>query len=148
MTDTDDPIPSMIKNVLNVQLHQQHSTPLTQSTTMVMGAGELFRHVNPNGFMWLDDGDREMSVFIPFSQPFRRAPNVQLNLVGIDASHAQNLRLKLRVAEASTDGFVAVAQTWQDTRIASVDVSWVAIGQVAARLPESFSATTRKEPRP
>ena len=148
MTDTEEHVPSMIKNVLNVQLHKQQGTLLSGSTIMVMGAGELFRHVNPNGFMWLDDGDREMSVFIPFSQPFRRAPNVQLNLTGVDASHAQNLRLKLRVAEASTDGFVAVAQTWQDTRIASVDVSWVAIGQVASRLPESFSATTRMEPRP
>lgn len=123
------------------QVHAQHRIQLTAQTVMVVGQGALFRHVNPDDYMWTGDGDRHLDVFIPFTISFRRAPIVLVNLVGVDASHAQNLRLKLRVRDTRRDGFTATAHTWQDTKLASVDVSWFALEHSSASSPAWVAAS-------
>ena len=150
MADTSldlDTIAQSMAAGANTQIHAQHRIQLTAQTVMVLGQGALFRHVNPDEYMWTGDGDRHLDVFIPFTIAFRRAPIVQVNLVGLDASHAQNLRLKLRVREARRDGFVATAHTWQDTKLASVDVSWFALEHSSAS-PPAWVAASRPQHAP
>jgi hypothetical protein len=117
----------MMRNTAHTQVHQQHRIQLTPQSSLVLGQGELFRHVNPDNFMWTDAGDRHLNVFVPFAKTMTRVPVVQVNLIGVDAAHTQNLRLKLTVANTGTDGFIVTAHTWQDTKLAGVDVSWMAI---------------------
>ncbi len=131
MADSSLNFHTMMRDVSHTQVHQQHRLQLAPQTFLVLGQGELFRHVNPDNFMWSDEGDRHLKVFIPFAKIMQRSPFVQVNLAGLDSSHAQNLRLKLKVSDTSTEGFVITAHTWQDTKIAGVDVSWMAIEHAA-----------------
>ncbi|EBA02846.1 hypothetical protein RB2150_18367 [Rhodobacterales bacterium HTCC2150] len=124
-------------NKQNTAVHAQQRIQIANDTVMVMGSGLLFRHANPGGYMWNDQGDREFEVFIPFETTLERKPLVQVNLSGVDASHAQNLRLTLAVKSTSLEGFVVGAKTWGDTKIASVDISWMAMAQsVVSRVAE------------
>ncbi|WGI23170.1 H-type lectin domain-containing protein [Amylibacter sp. IMCC11727] len=136
--------PKSLRAVTHRQLHVQHRISLSAQTTLVLGQGELFRHVNPDDFMWNGDGDRHLNVFIAFTKPLRRVPLVQVNLMGVDASHAQNLRLKLRVSDAAVTGFVVTAHTWQDTKLAGVDISWSAFEQ-SNSAPPAWVAASRDQ---
>lgn len=107
--------------------HVQQCTMLGRGSMMILGTGSLFRHVNPEKFMWNQDGERQVEVYIPFRKMFPVVPQIQMGLTGVDASKAQNLRLKLDTCDVSVQGFVAIARTWDDTRLASIDVSWFAI---------------------
>ena len=65
---------------------------------------------------------------IVFERQFAVAPLVHVGVVGIDASKDHNLRLSVR-AEAITEyGFSLRVETWLNTEIWSVEVSWLAIG--------------------
>jgi hypothetical protein len=66
---------------------------------------------------------------VMFESAFANAPLVQVALVGIDASNGDNLRLKVSASNISAGGFSIRVETWFNTRIWSVDVSWFAIGE-------------------
>jgi hypothetical protein len=53
---------------------------------------------------------------------------VHVGLVGLDVSKEDNLRVRLRALDVSAEGFTLHAETWFNTRIWSVEVSWLAIG--------------------
>ena len=127
-------------------VHQQKILSFSPEAVLAVGSGPLFRHVDPDGDMWRGKGDREFRAFIKFENAMPRTPLVLLNLAGIDASHAQNLRLKLEVSGESREGFWATALTWGDSKIASVDVAWTAICQsTEARVAELTRSQDKKE---
>jgi len=80
----------------------------------------------------LEPGDgaapRRFSMPITFDVAFKAPPVVQLGVVGVDASKDDNLRLKVRAEAISPSGFELVAETWLNSRLWGVDVSWLAIG--------------------
>ena len=65
---------------------------------------------------------------VTFDRPFAAPPIVQVGLVGLDASKDSNLRVRLRPVDITAAGFVVRAETWWDTRLWSIDVSWLAVG--------------------
>ena len=96
------------------------------------GTCELFRHVDPDGYMWDGDGDRKVIKPIKFEQRLETNPLVFVSLQSIDASQGHNLRFDLRAENVTTRGFDVVFSTWFDTKIASCSVSWFAFSQTAA----------------
>lgn len=65
---------------------------------------------------------------VAFDRKFSTPPLVHVGLVGIDASKEDNLRLSVRAESITEHGFVVCAETWLNTKIWSVEVSWLAIG--------------------
>jgi len=65
---------------------------------------------------------------IVFERQFSARPLVHVGVVGIDASKEDNLRLSVRAEAITEHGFVLSVETWLNTKIWSVEVSWLAIG--------------------
>jgi len=65
---------------------------------------------------------------VTFEQPFGIGPLVQVGLVGLDVSKDDNLRVRVRALDVTPDGFTVHVETWFNTRIWLVEVSWLAIG--------------------
>ncbi|HYP76461.1 MAG TPA: H-type lectin domain-containing protein [Polyangiaceae bacterium] len=65
---------------------------------------------------------------VVFERQFSTVPLVHVGLVGIDASKEDNLRLSVRAESITEYGFVLRVETWLNTKIWSVEVSWLAIG--------------------
>ncbi|MGD0676444.1 MAG: H-type lectin domain-containing protein [Polyangiaceae bacterium] len=72
--------------------------------------------------------DRAFRYRVSFSRSFSAPPLVQVGIVGLDASKDDNLRVRVRALDIAEDGFTLLAETWLNTRIWSVDVSWLAVG--------------------
>lgn len=104
------------------------------------GTVELFRHVDPDDFMWIGTGTREVRTKVTYDQTWSATPHVIVNLVALDASHSRNLRYEVLVEASTKAGFETVFRTWGDTMIASASVQWTAIGVSAEdRLRSLFS---------
>ena len=65
---------------------------------------------------------------VVFERSFSQPPLVHVGVVGIDSSKEDNLRLSVRAVEITEHGFVLRVETWLNTKIWSVEVSWLAIG--------------------
>ncbi len=74
------------------------------------------------------DERRSFRHLIAFERDFSTTPVVQVGLVGIDASKDDNLRLSVRAEDITELGFTLCVETWLNTRLWSVEVSWLAIG--------------------
>ena len=72
--------------------------------------------------------DRVYRAKVTFEQELRTIPVVHLGVVGFDISNQDAARIRVRAENISTGGFDVVAETWLNSRIWSVDVSWLAIG--------------------
>jgi len=92
------------------------------------GTVELFRHVDPDDYMWVGSGTREVVAQVTYDRSWSATPHVIVNLVALDASQAHNLRFELLVDVPTKKGFKTVFRTWGDTMIASASVQWTAIG--------------------
>lgn len=75
-----------------------------------------------------DELDRRFVAPILFERPFLTTPVVNLALCGIDISNGDSARLRVRVEEITTSGFLVVAETWFNTEVHGFDVSWMAVG--------------------
>jgi hypothetical protein len=83
------------------------------------------------GWTLLDGGtasDRAVQHHIEFERPFAGPPVVHVGLAGIDVSREDNVRLRVRALDITSSGFILEAATWWNTKIWSVDISWLAIG--------------------
>ena len=109
-------------------IKQQTTSPLV-GMQIITASGELFNHVDNNGPMWSEDGDREVRLKVSFSESFQKPPHITLGISGIDSSMAQNLRFSLVAENVTTENFEVVMKTWDDTKIARASVNWSAIGQ-------------------
>jgi H-type lectin domain len=77
------------------------------------------------------DGAEEPRVFrytVLFDTPFSAAPVVHAALTGFDFDQRDSSRLSLRVTGIHASGFTAEIATWRDTRVYSVEFSWLAVG--------------------
>ncbi|AVO36873.1 H-type lectin domain-containing protein [Pukyongiella litopenaei] len=91
----------------------------------------MFSDFEHGGEMWSGDGPRECCKSVRFPTAFRNAPAVQVAVVLWDVSPDAALRAELRARDITPDGFELVFNTWGDTRIARLRVSWMAIGEAA-----------------
>jgi hypothetical protein len=94
------------------------------------GAVVLFSAFEDGGQMWTGLGQRVERHKVRFDEPFVEPPVVHLSLTMWDVAHDANQRLDVQPAEITTTGFVIEFRTWEDTRVARVRASWMAIGPV------------------
>ena len=83
------------------------------------------------GWTLLDAGSDTPRTFmtrVAFEQPFGLAPVVHAGISGFDVENVDAARTRLRVTHVDATGFDLELETWLGTRIWSVDVSWLAIG--------------------
>jgi H-type lectin domain len=71
---------------------------------------------------------RIATLQVVFDAPFAVAPIVHIGLAGLDVSKFDNTRLRTRAQDVTPNGFVVCVETWLNTQIWSVEVSWLAIG--------------------
>jgi hypothetical protein len=74
------------------------------------------------------EGVRSFRYEVVFSRPFMAYPVVHVGIVGLDVSNADNLRVRVKAINIKATGFTLQAQTWLNTKIWSVETSWLAIG--------------------
>jgi hypothetical protein len=77
-------------------------------------------------------GDRQMSVAVNFPQGFSEKPEVMVALTGLDAS--DNVRVILKVEGVSRDGFTVVVKTWADSKVNSIQGTWMAVAPEKAKV--------------
>jgi hypothetical protein len=75
-----------------------------------------------------DTEPRTARVEIKFAQPYAAPPAVHVGIVGLDVSNRDNLRVRVQAFGVTAKGFTVEAQTWFNTEIWMVSVSWLAIG--------------------
>lgn len=105
---------------------------------MLEGATVLFSAFENGGEMWTGSGQRLVRHPVRFDEGFVSPPVVHLSLSMWDVAGDANQRLDLRAAEITETGFVIEFRTWEDTRVARVRASWIAIGPV--RHQDDFAA--------
>lgn len=79
----------------------------------------------------LDQPGEEPRVFqrsVTFETPFPAPPLVQVAVSGFDVDNASAARIRARVSDIHPGGFTLQLETWRDTRVYGVDVSWLAMG--------------------
>jgi hypothetical protein len=90
----------------------------------------LFSDFEDDGVMWTGDCARQTRAHVDFSESFRAAPIVQVNLSMWDIASQTSARADVQAEDISEDGFVIVFRTWGDTKIARDRVAWQAIGEL------------------
>lgn len=71
---------------------------------------------------------RVAKLRVSFDAPFSLPPVVHIGIVGMDVSKLDNTRLRTRAEDVTGAGFVVSVETWLNTQIWSVEISWLAIG--------------------
>ena len=66
---------------------------------------------------------------VVFESPFCYIPVVHVGIAGFDIDHRDSARVSVSAAAISANGFNIVLQTWQNSCIYKVEVSWLALGQ-------------------
>lgn len=74
------------------------------------------------------DAPRSFAARITFESAFQLPPVVHVGISGFDIENSDAARLRARVIHVDASGFEVELETWLATRIWSVDVSWLAIG--------------------
>jgi hypothetical protein len=74
------------------------------------------------------DRARSYATTVHFEQPFAQPPVVHAALAGFDIENGDAARLALKVTAVRADGFDLALETWFETKIWSVAVSWLAVG--------------------
>lgn len=75
-----------------------------------------------------NEQSRKHQLAVAFEQTFVAPPVVHVAITALDASNEANLRVRIRAIEVTTHGFVIEAETWFNSRVWAIDVSWLAIG--------------------
>ena len=94
------------------------------------GFVSVFDHWGASTVMWDGAGERTVRAKVAFDTPFATPPAVTISISVLDADNASYLRLNLRTEEVSGAGFTVAVDTWEDTRIARLGVTWQAIGEM------------------
>jgi hypothetical protein len=83
----------------------------------------------PSGDWWTGSGPREVTKHIDFpAGTFSSTPAVMAAISNLDASKAANVRIDAQVTNVSKNHCDIRISTWADSKIASVVVSWIAVG--------------------
>jgi hypothetical protein len=78
------------------------------------------------------DTPRTFQVDVAFERAFAAPPVVQVGICGLDVGNHDSARLRVRAIDIHPTGFTLRAETWLNTRVWSVDVTWLALGTAAA----------------
>ena len=92
------------------------------------GSELIFSAFEDGGPMWTETGTRVERREVRFPTRFLGTPAVQVALAMWDIAGDTNQRGDLSAEDVSAEGFAIVFRTWDDTRVARVRVSWLAIG--------------------
>ena len=95
------------------------------------GQESLFSDFECDGAMWAGDGMREIRKHVNFPEPFRTVPQVHVSLALVDFDQTTNVRAHVYADNVAPRSFDVVFRTWANTRVARVNVSWFAIGELA-----------------
>jgi len=71
---------------------------------------------------------RVFSFVVAFERAFSSAPLVHAAIAGFDVENHDSARLRVRAENITPTGFVIRVETWLNTRVWGVEVSWLAIG--------------------
>ncbi|AFO92191.1 hypothetical protein D1822_12280 [Phaeobacter inhibens] len=91
---------------------------------------EVFSEFENGGPMWTGAGPRERRRSVRFSEPFAELPAVHLSSSLMDIDSGAAIRAELVADSITTVGFDVVFRTWNDSRIARIRASWLAIGSL------------------
>jgi len=72
-------------------------------------------------------GERIVLLEVAFPKSFEVKPDVILNLNTIDADKTENLRISMKSASISRDGFTIQVRTWAESKINMVGGTWIAV---------------------
>ncbi|MGH1577830.1 H-type lectin domain-containing protein [Planktotalea sp.] len=92
------------------------------------GEHVMFSDYENDGKMWSGSGTRQRKKTIVFSEPFADTPSVQVSMSLLDLDKDTNVRADAQAKNVSTTGFDLIFRTWDDTRVARVRLSWIAMG--------------------
>mmetsp|Transcript_17689 Transcript_17689/g.29092 ORF Transcript_17689/g.29092 Transcript_17689/m.29092 type:complete len:411 (+) Transcript_17689:241-1473(+) len=81
---------------------------------------------------------------VTFERPFNEPPNVMVNLSGMDVNRDKNIRVSAYATFIDSQGFDLKIETWADTEIKSVSVSWMAFEESRSH-PAPLSLDSRIE---
>lgn len=88
----------------------------------------MFSDFENDGTMWSGGGARERKKVIVFTEAFASAPAVQVSMTLLDLDKETNFRADALAQNIIETGFELVFRTWNDTRVARVRLSWIAMG--------------------
>jgi len=74
------------------------------------------------------DGVRSYTGHVRFERAFQAPPVVQIGITGFDIDNGANARLNVGIIVVDGEGFDLELRTWLNSRLWSVDLSWIAIG--------------------
>jgi hypothetical protein len=83
------------------------------------------------GWTLLDVPADQPRVFlyeVAFERPFVQAPLVHVGVSGFDIGNHDAARLRVSAVDIHADGFTLRVETWLNTQVWRVDVSWLAVG--------------------
>lgn len=90
----------------------------------------LFTDFENGGDMWTGEGNRERRKKVTFSEAFKSPPAVTCSVSLWDVDYSTNIRSDLYALNITEKDFEIVFSTWDNTRIARIRVSWMAIGEM------------------
>ena len=98
-----------------------------------LAAGALHLSDSQPGWTLLDVPERESETRtvrsrVSFERPFAGSPVVQIGITGIDIDNSANARLSVDIVSIDDTGFDIELRTWLNSRLWSVNLSWIAIG--------------------
>ncbi len=74
----------------------------------------------------IGNGARLDKKYVSFSPAFSSIPKIVLSLKSLDSSHSYNLRVDTNSQGVTPVGFWLTINTWADTKLYGVTVSWTA----------------------
>ena len=74
------------------------------------------------------EGPRTFQFDVAFERAFAAPPVVQVGICGLDVGNHDSARLRVRAVDINPKGFTLRAETWLNTKVWSVDVTWLALG--------------------
>ncbi len=74
-------------------------------------------------------GERSVTIDVVYQKPYDVKPDVIVSLSELDIPKDSPLRLSAKAISISRDGFTIVVKTWEDSRLNSCSVNWIAISQ-------------------
>jgi len=80
-------------------------------TGVDQGSVQLFSDFQDQGEMWSGQGERERSVSVEFSEPFKSQPSVFITLELLDLHSGANHRTVTLAKNVTNSGFDAVLRT-------------------------------------
>jgi hypothetical protein len=74
------------------------------------------------------DLPRTYTLDVLFPEPFNTVPLVHASITGFDIDNRDTARISVAVNNVTTTGFHLAVTTWRGTRVYSVEVSWLVLG--------------------